>query len=103
MNPVVSIVEKGTHNRLCLASFRGVIIVVFVYLLFLYQYSITVYYGIWFGSFDENIPAASANTIIFSIFWILMVSSHIKAVITKAGYIPFDKKILNESHMTSSN
>ena len=32
-----------------------------------------------------------------------MTTSHIKAVITKAGYIPKDKKVLYESHMSSCN
>ena len=73
-----------------------------VYLCFIYEYIITLYFAIWmqsFGNYDSqnfSITGALFNTIFFTIFWVMMVWSHIESVRTKAGYLPKNKETLAE-------
>lgn len=73
-----------------------------VYALMLYEFFMTMYFGIWHQSFgvypakDFNTGAAVANTIFFTFFWVMMIWSHWQAVRTVPGYMPLDKESLME-------
>ena len=63
----------------------------------------TMYFGIWHQTFglSEAVPpantsAAIANSVIFSLFWAMMVWSHFMTVTTKPGYLPQEKEQLQE-------
>lgn len=62
----------------------------------------TMYFGIWNQSFGDyaltnfSTTGAIINSCFFSFFWVMMIWSHLEAVRTKAGYMPFDKETLTE-------
>lgn len=69
----------------------------------------TVYFGIWkqsFGLFynpNYSIVGAVFNTMIFTLFWGLMIWSHFEALRTKPGYVPKEKEMLNEELIPKSS
>ena len=74
-----------------------------VYVLFVWEYFLTIYFGIWHQSFNLadtqqsfSTVGAIVNTIIFTFFWLMMIWSHVVTVKTRAGYLPKEKEQLNE-------
>jgi hypothetical protein len=65
----------------------------------------TLYFGTWHYTFGWEInqplnkQSAIINTVFFSIFWFMMIWSHILAVTTQAGYVPKDKTHLIEERI----
>jgi hypothetical protein len=96
-------VETGCMPFGCLNSVIGILTIILVQVLFIYQYCVTVLFGVWMFDFtdfsrsqDLDQTAAIINTVVFSLFWALMVWSHLVATSTKPGYIAPDHKQLSE-------
>jgi hypothetical protein len=103
LQAIESHIETGNNPGGCVKNTQGIIIVVFVYLLFVWDYFMTLYFGIWHQSFNladteqsYSIVGAILNTLFFSFFWVMMMWSHFVTVITKAGYLPKEKEQLKE-------
>lgn len=81
LNPTESLVDSGTNDHFFVQNTHGVIIVIFVYILFIFQYVVTVYIGIWklhqLDSTDHNPTVLILNTSFFTILWLMMIWSHI--------------------------
>lgn len=97
-------VEQGNLEKGCVSNTNGIVTIVFVYLLFIFEYFMTVYFGIWHQSFgldstnyDLKTVGSIFNTIFFSFFWLMMMWSHVVTVRTKAGYLPKEKEQLQEN------
>jgi hypothetical protein len=85
----------------CLPSLQGRIIVGFVYLLFSFLYFITIYYGVLGMTFTGPVLAVSSTSVLingclFSLFFTLMVASHVQCVLTNPGALPRNYEQLNE-------
>ena len=98
-----STIEAGKIPGGCVKNTQGIAIVVLVYVLFVWEYFLTIYFGIWHQSFNLadtqqsfSTVGAILNTIIFTFFWLMMIWSHVVTVKTRAGYLPKEKEQLNE-------
>ncbi len=45
-----SSVENGYNSNLCVRNLQGILVVIMVYLCFIYEYIITLYFAIWMQS-----------------------------------------------------
>ena len=77
----------------------GLISVIATQTLLWYSAFITVYFGIWHGTFGLEPPierrsdfGAVVSSICFLFFWFMMVWSHLMTIITIPGYTPYGKE-----------
>ena len=96
------VIKKGRIG--CVPHKQGIAVVVLAYILFAYLYGITLVYGIWHFKFaddhsDRHEVHAVINTILFSIFFLLMLVSHIQVVFTNPGEMPKDYEKLKEEEL----
>ena len=87
---------------------QGQIAVVIAYILFVYMWFLTVFYGIWDIEKKEgsdiledqrNAVWAVFSTLIFSFFWLMMIISHWMTMRTSPGEMPKGYKKLQEKDL----
>jgi hypothetical protein len=81
----------------------GLISVIATQTLLWYSAVMTVYFGIWHGTFGlepltfrRSNFGAVVNSICFLFFWFMMIWSHLMTIFTIPGYTPKGKELLIE-------
>ena len=90
--------------RCCVRDCQGLVAIFGLYALLTWMFIVTVYYGVFGQTFDED-PLENSTTselvngVFFTILFALMIWSHVTCVITDPGQVPKGYEKLNEEYL----